>query len=130
MPESAPPPADDMAEHLIEMSRLMARGDQAQYRQRVEGFLANLEQLVQTLDAVQGRKQVILLSAGFDSSVVAGASGQETQEASEAVVSGRIWEVQSDRYFGDSARPQLARQAVQGRRRHRQRDPHGRRRPA
>jgi VWFA-related protein len=99
----APPPKGDMAEHLIQMSKLMARGDQTQYRQRVEGFLANLEQLVQTLDAVQGRKQVILLSAGFDSSVVAGASGQETQEASENVVSGRIWEVQSDRYFGDSA---------------------------
>ena len=99
----APPPAGDMAEQLIQMSKLMARGDQTQYRQRVEGFLANLEQLVQTLDAVQGRKQVILLSAGFDSSVVAGASGQETQEASENVVSGRIWEVQSDRYFGDSA---------------------------
>ena len=78
-------------------------GDQIQYRQRVEGFLANLEQLVQTLDAVHGRKQVILLSAGFDSTVVGGASGQETKDASEAVVSGRIWEVQTDRYFGDSA---------------------------
>ena len=99
----APPPAGNMAEQLIQMSKLMARGDQTQYRQRVEGFLANLEQLVQTLDAVHGRKQVILLSAGFDSSVVAGASGQETQQASENVVSGRIWEVQSDRYFGDSA---------------------------
>jgi hypothetical protein len=82
---------------------MMARGDQIQYRQRVEGFLANLEQLVETLDAVHGRKQVILLSAGFDSSVVGGASGQETRDASEAVLSGRIWEVQTDRYFGDSA---------------------------
>ncbi len=102
-PGIGPPPGGDMSTHLIEMSRLMARGDQTQYRQRVEGFLAGLEQLVQTLDAVQGRKQVILLSAGFDSTVVAGASGQETRDASEAVVSGRIWEVQSDRYFGDSA---------------------------
>jgi VWFA-related protein len=102
-PGIAPPPSGDMAGHLIEMSRLMARVDQVQYRQRVETFLANMEQLVQTLEAVQGRKQVILLSAGFDSSVVAGASGQETTDASEAVVGGRIWEVQSDRYFGDSA---------------------------
>jgi VWFA-related protein len=102
-PGIAPPPGDDLTQHLIEMARMMARGDQIQYRQRVEGFLANLEQLVETLDAVHGRKQVILLSAGFDSSVVGGASGQETRDASEAVLSGRIWEVQTDRYFGDSA---------------------------
>jgi VWFA-related protein len=101
-PGIGPPPGDDMSQHLIEMSRLMARGDQAYYKQRVDGFLDGLEQLVRTLDAVQGRKQVILLSAGFDSSVIAGARGQESNEASEAVVSGRVWEVQSDRYFGDS----------------------------
>jgi VWFA-related protein len=101
-PGIGPPPADGMSEHLIQMAKLMARGDQLQYRQRVEDFLANLEQLVQTLDAVHGRKQVILLSAGFDSTVVGGARGPETTEASEAVVSGRVWEVQTDRYFGDS----------------------------
>jgi VWFA-related protein len=96
------PPDDDLSQHLIEMSRQMARGDQAYYKQRVDGFLDGLEQLVRTLDAVQGRKQVLLLSAGFDSSVIAGATGQESRDASEAVVSGRVWEVQSDRYFGDS----------------------------
>lgn len=97
-----PPPGDDLSSHLIEMSRLMARGDQAYYKQRVDGFLDGMDQLVQTLDAVQGRKQLVLLSAGFDSSVTGGARGQESQEASEAVVGGRLWEVQTDRYFGDS----------------------------
>ena len=52
---------------------------------------------------VQGRKQLVLLSAGFDSSVSPARAGRRSQEASEAVVSGRIWEVQTDRYFGDSA---------------------------
>jgi VWFA-related protein len=101
-PGIGPPAGDDMSQHLIEMSRLMARGDQAYYRQRVDGFLDGLDQLVRMLDAVQGRKQVVLLSAGFDSTVIAGARGQESNDASEAVVSGRLWEVQSDRYFGDS----------------------------
>ena len=54
------------------------------------------------LDAVQGRKQVILLSAGFDSTVLGGAQGQEAAEAAQAAADGRLWEVQSDRYFGDS----------------------------
>src|SRR6185503_3122392 len=93
---------DPMTQQLIAMAKLMARGDQAYYRQRVEGFVDGLEQLVRMLDAVQGRKQMVMLSAGFDSSVLGGAGGQESQEASEAVVRGQIWEAQSDRYFGDS----------------------------
>jgi VWFA-related protein len=98
-----PPPADPVSGHLIEMSKLMARGEQAQYKQKVDGFLDGLDQLVQLLDSVRGRKQLVLLSAGFDSAVTGGATGQESKDASEAVVSGRIWEVQTDRYFGDSA---------------------------
>lgn len=97
-----PPPGDDMSNELIRLARQMARGDQAYYKQRVDGFLDGIDQLVQTLDVVQGRKQLVLLSAGFDSSVTGGARGQESQEASEAVVGGRLWEVQTDRYFGDS----------------------------
>jgi VWFA-related protein len=99
------PPSEEknpMTQQLIAMAKLMARGDQAYYRQRVEGFVDGLEQLVRMLDSVQGRKQMVMLSAGFDSSVLGGAGGQELQEASEAVVRGQIWEAQSDRYFGDS----------------------------
>jgi VWFA-related protein len=93
---------DQMSQHLIQMAKLMARGDQAYYRTRVEGFLEGLGSLTRMLDAVQGRKQMILLSAGFDSTVLGGARGQESQETSEAVLRGAIWEAQSDRYFGDS----------------------------
>ena len=100
-PGIGPPPEDRMSEQLIAVSRAMARADQSEYRQRVEGFLAGLGALTRMLETVQGRKQVVLFSAGFDSSVVSGAGGQESAEASEAVVEGRIWEVQSDRYFGD-----------------------------
>ena len=52
---------------------------------------------------MQGRKQVILLSSGFDSSVLGWRAGQEAQDASRAVTEGRLWDVQSERYFGDSA---------------------------
>jgi VWFA-related protein len=93
---------DPMTQNLIAMAKLMARGDQAYYRQRVEGFVDGLEQLVRMLDSVQGRKQMVMLSAGFDSSVLGGATGQESQEAAEAVVRGQSWEAKSDRYFGDS----------------------------
>lgn len=102
-PGRAPASQDPMIEYLRDMARLMSRGEQTLYRQRVEGFLGGLEQLARTLASVQGRKQVILLSAGFDSTVLGGAQGQEAAEASRAVTEGRLWDVQSDRYFGDSA---------------------------
>jgi VWFA-related protein len=98
-----PPATGGMAEHLKEQARAMAKADQSLYRQRVDGFLAGFEDLARALGSVQGRKQVILLSAGFDSSVLGGATGEEAAEASRAVTEGRIWDVQSDRYFGDSA---------------------------
>jgi len=101
-PGIGPPTNDPMMQELVQMAKLMARGDQAYYRTRVEGFLEGLGSLTQMLDAVQGRKQMILLSAGFDSTVLGGARGQESQETSEAVLRGAIWEAQSDRYFGDS----------------------------
>jgi VWFA-related protein len=96
------PSENQLDANLRLMAQLMARSEQAQYRQRVDSFLAGLAGLARTLDAVQGRKQVILLSAGFDSSVVGGAQGQEAEDAALAVAEGRLWEVQSDRYFGDS----------------------------
>jgi VWFA-related protein len=98
------PPAagGEMTEHLKEQARAMAKADQPLYRQRVDAFLGGLDRLARMLDSVQGRKQVILLSAGFDSTVLGGAQGQEATEASQASVQGRLWDVQSDRYFGDA----------------------------
>jgi hypothetical protein len=52
---------------------------------------------------VQGRKQVILFSAGYDQSVVGGASGAERQASNEAVTEGRLWEVTSEGHFGDAS---------------------------
>lgn len=102
-PGIGPPSGDPLDQYLIQMAQLMARGDQGLYRQRIESFLSGVEQLVRTLDSIQGRKQLILLSAGFDSTVTGGAQGQEKAEASSAVESGRLWEVPSDRHFGDAA---------------------------
>jgi VWFA-related protein len=99
------PPAGrqgEMIEHLKVQAQQMARGEQAYYRQRVDNFLGGFEELARALGSVQGRKQVVLLSGGFDSAVLGGAQGQEAAEASRAVTEGRLWDVQSDRHFGDS----------------------------
>lgn len=72
------------------------------YTARVQDFIGGLQGLSQMLDSVQGRKQVLLLSAGFDPGVLGGAEGAQRVESSRAVTEGRLWEVDSSTYFGDA----------------------------
>ena len=80
---------------------MQSRAERTAYRQQVVNYVGEFQRLAQLLDSVQGRKQVILLSGGFDQSVLTGAEGSEQADASLAVVEGRLWEVQGDRRFGD-----------------------------
>ncbi len=68
---------------------------------RVQGFIEGLGVLAKSLEAVQGRKQVILLSAGFDESLVVGNQRTPAAADSEPILRGRIWEVDSFERFGD-----------------------------
>jgi VWFA-related protein len=92
-----------MEEEIMDQLGLMGRANDNIYRQRVDGFLGSLERLGRMLDDVQGRKQVILMSGGFDSTVLMGEQGLEQQQSAQAITAGRLWEVQSDSYFGDAA---------------------------
>lgn len=76
--------------------------EQQNYRQRILALIEGMGQLAKSLDAVQGRKQVIFLSAGFDETPLVGSTGAQAMADSEAIVTGRLWEVQSDARFGDS----------------------------
>jgi VWFA-related protein len=78
------------------------RSQQAVYRQRVLALFEGLGQLSAALQVVQGRKQVILLSSGFEETSLGGQSTQQTLQDSDAVVRGRVWEVQTENRFGDA----------------------------
>jgi VWFA-related protein len=87
-----------------------ANSEQENYRQRVLAFIEGLRQVARVLDALQGRKQVILLSSGFNESVLVGVHGEEARRDAEAVIEGAHWEVREDSRFGDTeVRRQLAR---------------------
>lgn len=90
------------AEESRDLVLQLARTDRAAYGQRVVGYMGGLQGFGQLLDSVQGRKQVILFSAGFDVSVLAGAQGAERVESSRSVTEGRLWEVGSEGHFGDA----------------------------
>ena len=92
----------DWVEHVRQQVLSMKRGEDAQYAQRVNDYLVSLQRLARALDSVRGRKQVILLSGGFDQTALMGASGEQASQDSRAVTEGRLWEVQSESRFGDA----------------------------
>jgi VWFA-related protein len=83
-----------------------------QYARNVSAYLAALSSLGGALDAVSGRKEVILLSAGFDQTPLLGAQGEEAFQVSRSVTEGRLWEVESDSHFGSAEARDALRDAV------------------
>lgn len=67
-------------------------------------FTDGLAALGRLLAGVEGEKQVILLSEGFDSSLLLGTEDrEEIEEQANAAASGELWNVDSARRFGSAA---------------------------
>lgn len=94
--------AEAITTALVPFARRMREADQQRYRQQVLGLIGSMDELARGLDMVQGRKQVIYFSAGFDYRTLVGETGSEAKNTSEAVVEGRIWEVDSASRYGDT----------------------------
>ena len=82
---------------------MVLRQQREAYARQITNFLGSFQALARQLDAIHGRKHVILFSEGFDSSIVSGVQGNERRAAQEAVTTGDIWAVDSDAYFGSGA---------------------------
>jgi VWFA-related protein len=82
--------------------RQMRAADREQYRSHIERAAAAFQDLARGLRNVAGRKQVVYFSAGFDSRLFVGEDGYERQSSSNAVVEGRLWDVDSQSRYGDS----------------------------
>ena len=89
------------------------RSQEVAYRQRVLAFIDGLETLAKALDAVQGRKQVVLLSSGFDDAALVGSQGVQSAQETDAVSRGRLWEVATENRFGDAEVRQSLAQMLQ-----------------
>lgn len=84
--------------HLLQQDQV----ERQIYAGRVQTFLDGLEGLSKLLDSIQGRKQVLLLSAGFDPGVLGGVDGAQRVESTRSVTEGRLWEVDTTAHFGDT----------------------------
>ena len=80
----------------------MRSADEQTYLHDVGTLLEGLDGLAAALRGVQGRKQILYFSAGFDSRVLVGQWGSEQRDQGEAVSRGQLWEVDSMSRFGDS----------------------------
>jgi VWFA-related protein len=80
----------------------MRAADEQVYQHNVNTLLDALDTLARALRGVEGRKQVLYFSAGFDARVLVGQWGADQRAAGEAVTAGRLWEVDSLARFGDS----------------------------
>jgi VWFA-related protein len=89
-----------------EMAVQMKAGNEQYVRQRIQSEITSLGQLAATLKAVPGRKQVILLSEGFDAKYLQGREASDSQDArreNEAILSGQTWQVDNDARYGNTA---------------------------
>jgi len=96
---------DAAAESAHEIAKQTAKLDDAYVRARINRVIGTLGGMAKMLDAVHGRKEVVLLSEGFDPKYVQGRDvrpSRELQEENEAASHGEIWNVDSDKRFGSA----------------------------
>jgi VWFA-related protein len=72
-------------------------------KQKVSALTRSFADLARMMSAVEGRKYVVYLSEGFDTSLVQGSQDSEVQsQESDAAIRGEIWESNSQTRFGDT----------------------------
>jgi VWFA-related protein len=93
---------EDLAEGLRPLLIRYQQMETSDYERRILALVDSLGQLGQALGALQGRKQVILFSSGFESSSLSGNQGEDAVADSEAILHGRTWEVRPASRFGEN----------------------------
>jgi VWFA-related protein len=91
---------------LAERQQQLTHSNEQYAKARVDKQVEYLGQLAKTLRAVPGRKQVILLSEGFDAKYLQGRDARDTEGANRDtnnVTSGQYYRVDSDERFGSSS---------------------------
>src|ERR1051326_884445 len=95
--------AEDIAKDIDRMNKV---AEDAFRRARVETQIESFGAVARLLDNVRGRKQVILLSEGFDAQLLSGReqlNSVESYDDASASTAGESWKVNNDRRFGNSA---------------------------
>jgi VWFA-related protein len=88
---------------LGSMGKLGERTNTASQRNAVTAFARSFTDLGKLMGSVLGRKYVVLLSEGFDTSLTTGSTDQkERDELAQDTLEGNVWEASSEEVFGDT----------------------------
>ncbi|MDQ6802726.1 MAG: VWA domain-containing protein [Acidobacteriota bacterium] len=93
-------------EEIRQMAASMKHVNEAAVRQRVEKEIDFLGQLAKTLRAVPGRKQIVLLTEGFDAAYLQGRDVRASADAAnenEQILRGQVYNIDNDARFGNTA---------------------------
>lgn len=112
---------DLAAEHLRDLVGAWQRGQDEQQRQYVLRQVNEFTNIGRVLDRVAGRKQVILLSEGFDPKMIQGRGGSmnsgEAVEERAAIERGEVWKVETDARYGSTEAKTVLQKMVESLRR-------------
>ncbi|MGH9442765.1 MAG: VWA domain-containing protein, partial [Thermoanaerobaculia bacterium] len=94
-----------LREQLLEMNRQIKVADVSQRQARVASLIQSFGLIARALNSVQGRKQILYFSQGFDMRLVEGNSqdADEVRRQNMSSTEGRSWEVDNQQRFGSSA---------------------------
>ncbi len=93
----------DFAAAMMDFARKMEAQQQRQETQRISALTRSFSDLATLMAGVRGRKHVIYLSEGFDTSALFGTADVErTRRMSSASEEGRVWEIDSEERYGDT----------------------------
>src|SRR4051812_265223 len=104
--DKAHPLAATGAPEMGEIQTRFTRSNEQAIASRVEKQVDYLADLAKTLRAVPGRKQVILLSEGFDAKFLQGRDARDAQASArdfDAATHGEVWNVKSDQQYGSAS---------------------------
>ncbi len=92
-------------EHIRTLTAVVEQNERTFAAARISGFTRALAEVARALNAVQGRKQVIYFSEGFDGRLLLGRSdpgSQEAEQDTQNIMRGQTWLVDSDTRYGNT----------------------------
>ncbi len=90
-------------EATVSSAAALARSEREKQRSTLAAFTRSLAVFAEAMAAVDGRKHVLFLSEGFDSSLAIGTVDEaEIQEMDTFSVSGDVWNIDQDQRYGNT----------------------------
>jgi VWFA-related protein len=90
-------------EATVSSAAALARSEREKQRSTLAAFTRSLTAFAGAMAAVDGRKHVLFLSEGFDSSLAIGTVDEaEIQEMDNFSISGDVWNIDTDQRFGNT----------------------------